>query len=283
LGSVALISALIASRYLPDWRLTVTFYSTLLLAGFFFVMGAAVIGIIWYLQSVANGSFRKGKKAEQSDPNLAEVARLMRDKTNQDLVVTMNGNVFHQATELNPGQSRRLHFASNVLVKWLAEAPPPPPAEGATSEAGLQASQVESSPLKLPADEEWIPAESAPLEVKPVASSAFTSEPASVVKPISTQLTDVVGGILKPAPTSSQTPAFKSIAMQIDEILQEMIANTPFEQRGITVNDTPDHGVMVTLDGKQYPGVKDVPDEEVRNLIRSAVVEWEKGGKFSSH
>jgi hypothetical protein len=36
---------------------------------------------------------------------------------------------------------------------------------------------------------------------------------------------------------------------------------------------------MVTLDGEKYQGVKDVPDEEVRNLIRSAVVEWEKIGK----
>ena len=101
------------------------------------------------------------------------------------------------------------------------------------------------------------------------------AEPLDEVKPVSTKLTDVVGGILNPAPTT--TPEFKSIAMQINDILQEMIVDTPFDARGITVNDAPDHGVMVTLDGEKYPGVKDVPDEEVRNLIRSAVVEWERG------
>ena len=259
-----------------------TLYSTLLLAGFFFLMGAAVIGIIWYLQSVANGSYRKGKKPDQSNPNLAEVARLMRDKTTQDLVVTMNGNTFHHATELNPGQSRRLHFASRVLFKWLAEAPPPSPAEDLAAESTSEAAQSESAPLATLPGEDWIPAESAPILPDQMVVSPSLEDQAAKVKPVSTQFTDVVGGILKPAPATPSTPEFKSIATQIDEILQEMIADTPFDKRGITVNDTPDHGVMVTLDGKQYPGVKDVPDEEVRNLIRSAVVEWEKGGKYNS-
>ncbi len=252
-------------------------YSTLLLAGFFFIMGAAVIGVIWYLQSVASGNFRKGRHADKPDPNLAEVARLMRDKTTQDMVVAMNSHTFHHASELNPGQSRRLHFASNVLIRWLAAAPPPPLEETPGATAG-EPTSGESAPM----EDEWIPAESAPSGPKHDFTPPFVAEREPDVKPVSTKITDVVGGILKPpgAPTSS--PEFKSIAMQIDEILQEMIADTPFEQRGISVNDDPVHGVMVTLDGQNYPGVKDVPDEEVRNLIRSAVVEWEKTGKFSS-
>ncbi len=235
------------------------------------------MGIIWYLQSVASGGSRKGKK---SDPNLGEVACLMRDKTTQDLVVTMNGNIFHHPAELNPGQSRRLHFASRVLAKWLAAGPPPPAAEetsGESASGDTTAEQVQSASL---VNEEWIPAESAPNSLEKMIGSPFSADQPSQVKPISTQFTDVVSGILNPTPTAKSSPVYKSIAMQIDEILQEMIADTPFEKRGITVNDTPDHGVMVTLDGKQYPGVKDVPDEEVRNLIRSAVVEWEKGSKF---
>ena len=262
--------------------------STLIVAGFFFVMGAAVIGVVWYLQSVVSGNFHKGKRSPKPDPNLVEVARLMRDKTTQDLVVTINGNTFRLAKELNPGQLRRLHFASRVLAKWLADTPPIPLTEaGAPALAGEgaptnHASAEPASPEIVPPDEEWIPAESALDATKPDSSPSFIPEQAQEIKPVSTQLSDVVSGILKPARASTSTPEFKSIAMQIDEILQQMIADTPYEQRGITVNDSPDHGVMVTLDGNQYPGVKDVPDEEVRNLIRSAVVEWEKTGKFSS-
>lgn len=229
-----------------------------------------MIGIIWYFQSVASGRFRRGKDATQSDPNLAEVGRLMRDKTTQDLAVAINGHVFRAASELNPGQLRRIHFASKVLAKWLADTPATPlPADTPDT---LQAEPSTPS-------EEWIPAETVVEGKKHDYTPPFMPESGSEVKPVSTQFADVVGGILKPAPAPTETAEFKSIATQIDQILQEMIADTPYEERGITLNDAP-NGVMVTLDGKQYLGVKDVPDEEVRNLIRSAVVEWEKTGKF---
>jgi hypothetical protein len=238
------------------------------------------MGIIWYLQSVASGSLRKGNNADQTDPNLAEVACLMRDKTNQDLVVTMNGHSIRHATELNPGQSRRLHFASKVLIKWLADAPAP--AEG--EESG-ELTAAEATPGTTPStpDEEWIPAETAPLPPKPEAAQPPAAAQTPPVKPISTQLADVVSGFLNPASSAPKAPEPKSIARQIDEVLQGMIIGTPFEQRGLSLNDAPDHGVMVALDGKEYPGVKDVPDEEVRNLIRSAVVEWEKASKPNPH
>ncbi len=257
--------------------------SNLLLAGFFFLMGAAVMGIIWYLQNVASGSYQKGKQDHKADPNLGEVASLFRDKSTQDLVVTMNGNTFHQAKELNPGQLRRIHFASQVLVKWLADTPPLPLEGDTPAAAAVDAALPETATAQLtPTEAEWIPAESAPDASKADSTPPFVIEPSAEVKPVSTQLSDVVGNILKPSGSQTSEPEFKSIAQQIDEILQQMISNTPFEKRGISVNDTPDHGVMVTLDGEQYPGVKDVPDEEVRNLIRSAVVEWEKTGKFNS-
>ncbi len=245
-------------------------YSTLLLAGFFFIMGGGVVGIIWYLQSIARGASGKGKNASPIDPNLAEVARLLRDTQTQDLVVGINGQTFRKAHELNPGQTRRLNFASNVLAKWLVETAP--------------TSQTEEEPATLPPEaalqeDEWIPAETAPEEARHSHTSPFMAEPVEAVKPVSTNLPDMVGNLLNPAPKPA--PEFKSIAMQINDILQEMMVGTPFEKRGITVNDSPDHGVMVTVDGMKFPGVKDVPDEEVRNLIRSAVVKWEKTGKSS--
>lgn len=122
---------------------------------------------------------------------------------------------------------------------------------------------------------DWIPAESIPDQSPSV--PPFFYEPEPEVKPVSTKIPDLVTSILTPAP--SPTPVFKSIAMQINDILQDTIQGTPYEGRGLTVNDGPDHGVVVTLDGQKYSGVKEVPDEEVRGLIRSAVLEWEKQGK----
>ena len=101
----------------------------------------------------------------------------------------------------------------------------------------------------------------------------FLVEPEEPVKPVSTELPDMVGGILNPAP--QPTTAFKSIATQINDVLQAHLIGTALESRGITLQDSPDRGVLVTLDGKQYNSVMDVPDDEVRSIIRDAVVEWE--------
>lgn len=244
--------------------------STLLVAGFFFITGAVVVGFIWYIQSLAKGRSRKKQDETTPDPNLAEVARILRDTQTEDLVVGMNGMTFRAAGELNPGQSRRLTFASNVLAKWLVESTP----------AQLPEDELTEAPTPEPSTQEgeWIPAETAPTEEKHGYTPPFTTESVEEVKPVSTQISDVVGGMINPPP-ASPAPEYKSIAMQINDILQEMIVDSPFKDRGISVNDAPDKGVMVTLDGEQYSGVKDVPDEEVRNLIRSAVVEWEKTGK----
>ncbi len=137
--------------------------------------------------------------------------------------------------------------------------------------------QTIDQPLPAPDISEWIPAEYTQEAPPDQHVPPFAPEPAGEVKPVSTQIPDVVSGILNPA--AAPKPMFKSIAMQINDILQGRIANTAFENRGITVTDAPDHGVLVTVDGKKYSGVKDVPDEEVRALIRSAVLEWEKQGK----
>jgi hypothetical protein len=222
----------------------------------------------------------------------------MRDMQSQDLVVGINGKTFRAAHELSPGQQRRLNFTSSVLAKWLVETDTPPLPEEEPVTAPLPAEEPasasllaeESAPASLPAEgspatppeavtqgEEWIPAETFIEEAHPGHIPPFMAEPVEEVKPVSTKLSDMVGGILKPAPIA--VPEFKSIAKQINDILQARLAGTQFEARGITVNDAPDRGVMVTLDGEKYQGVKDVPDEEVRNLIRSAVVEWEKMGK----
>jgi hypothetical protein len=128
---------------------------------------------------------------------------------------------------------------------------------------------------------DWIPAEAVAVASVEHHVPPFTPEPDEQVQPVSTQISDVVSGILNPAPPAA--PMFRSIAMQINDILQEKIVDTQFESRGISVSDGPDHGVLVTLDGKKYSGVKDVPDEEVRSVIRTAVLEWEKQGKSSSN
>lgn len=266
----------------------------LIIAGFFFVIGAAVVGIIWALIGLIRRGTRKSKPPDAPATNLEEIARLMRDMQSQDLVVEMEGKPYKDVQELSSTQLHRLTFTSNVLVDWLKQAvdsepkvlqdiPTPIEQTPITEQTPIPepAAQVEPSlPTDVPDTNEWIPAETLPVDPTIPHVPPFEAEPTPEVKPVSTKLPDVVGGILSPTPKPE--PVYKSIAMQINDILQERIAGTPFESRGITVSDAPDHGVSVSLDGEKYPGVKDIPDESVRNLIRSAVMEWEKQGKANS-
>jgi hypothetical protein len=241
-------------------------FTILLISIFFFIMGAAVIGLMWYFQRLAKP--KNSKNHNSTDPNLSELARLMRNLQTQEMVVKMDGKPYKTADELSPTQLRRLSLASNVLLKWLDQSTPssepmqePPP-------------ELYATPAQ-PVTQELIPSPSSlkPSETSPDYNPPFVAGSVEEIKPVSTQLPDLVGGFLKPTPKTE--PEIKSIASQINEILQVQLVGTDLDSRGISVNDGNDRGVMVTLDGNQYQGVMEVPDEDVRRAIRSAVLEWE--------
>ena len=93
---------------------------------------------------------------------------------------------------------------------------------------------------------------------------------------------DLVGWMEAAAPelrTSDRvresSPGPKSMIQQINDILQDEIASSPTEKRGIRLMESADGSVRVLL-GVQSYALDDVPDESVQTLIRKAVAIWEK-------
>jgi hypothetical protein len=72
-------------------------------------------------------------------------------------------------------------------------------------------------------------------------------------------------------PSTSAT----SIVGQIDSVLQERLAGTPLDERGIFLTESPDGGVMVYVGLTKYMAIDDVPDAEIKAAIRGAITEWE--------
>jgi hypothetical protein len=243
-------------------------FTVLLFAGLFFILSAAIIALILFFQYMARRKSGARKNAGSTDPNLSELVRLMRHRQTQDLVVKMNGKTFSAASELSASQHRKLSLVSNVLTRWLSLATP-------EAQAADSASIESTTSPEEQAIDEFLTATAEPksAEIFPGYTPPFEAESIPEIKPVSTQLPDLVGGFLTPTPKPDAE--IKSIASQINDILQEQLVGTSLASRGITVNDGHDRGVMVTLDGKQYEGVMDVPDEEVRRAIRAAVLEWE--------
>jgi hypothetical protein len=83
-----------------------------------------------------------------------------------------------------------------------------------------------------------------------------------------------------------KTPLAKpipNIATHIDTILQYRLLNTPFSGRGIHLLSYPDGSMSVVVGDAHYSSVDEVPYEDVKLQIRSAIEEWEKRTTLYEH
>lgn len=105
------------------------------------------------------------------------------------------------------------------------------------------------------------------LGIEPAAPPKETTPPANPL-PDPSVLAATILPVDKPRPTS--------IVGQIDEILQEMLLDSPFAERTIRLTEEANLGVIVWVDRERFNGIEAVPDQEIQNLIRAAVKKWEK-------
>lgn len=114
---------------------------------------------------------------------------------------------------------------------------------------------------------------------KPTAAPPSTLAAASVpqvspqVKPVPASLT-----FTPQKPKMDAETEFKLLSMvkQIDVVLQRQIAGTPLEAMNIHLNDKLQGGLEVQIGARNFESIDDVPDENVKAAIRSAIAEWEQ-------
>ncbi len=98
--------------------------------------------------------------------------------------------------------------------------------------------------------------------------------PQATVERPSMSPVDAIARALRPDSSKLESKP-KSIAAQIDEILQEMLIDSELSSRAIRLLELPQKGVVVMVGLEQYEGVDSVPDPEIKGLIQKAVTEWE--------
>lgn len=89
---------------------------------------------------------------------------------------------------------------------------------------------------------------------------------------------------IAPTPAVSpraETPTSTSIVAQINDILQEILLESPMADRKISLTQEPSMGVVVWVDGVKYSGIDTVPDPSVKELIKTAVRRWERKNDLS--
>lgn len=186
------------------------------------------------------------------DPNLVEAAHLWQDEVSHRLVVEIGGKKFRLANDLNLEQRRRVDSIYQDFTTWIEPVHSKPVQEKPSSPS------PDVTPQLIPA---------APISE---ADASYQEAPKKISM---NPLTAVVNAIQSDIKVPEQ---HKSLAAQIDEILQVKLRNTPMASRGIRLTESPDKGVEVRVGIEKFDSVDSVPYEDVRQVIREAVDEWGK-------
>lgn len=203
-----------------------------------------------------------GGKKERYVP----VVRLWREKKTGAIIVEKDGKSFVTAVPLTDAQHSELEQTERDFRAWL----------GMGLSANLETPGQFRSQISAPDQSTQLPATT----VQGASGMASTAAPSS---PSPTRGAKSVGKKGEPADSTHPAPAgtaaplvgAKSIVMQIEDILQDMLVGNPLEIRGIHLTEDPGRGVMVSIGGQNYEGIDVVPDPEIRAIIRAAVSQWE--------
>jgi hypothetical protein len=170
---------------------------------------------------------------------------LMRIKNEQGILTLDLDGTRVNTSALTADQRKRLIEMLTVIRPWLEGKPAAAPA------APPQPQPVAPTPVTFPSNP---------------APQPVTPQP--IISPTAPRLTTIAKEDRPSAPATS-------IVGQIDSVLQDRLAGTPLEDRGVFLAQSPDGGVMVYVGLTKYMAIDDVPDAEVKAAIRAAITEWE--------
>jgi hypothetical protein len=188
-----------------------------------------------------------GGKDDKHDPGRG--LHLSRDPETGELRLRLDGQPLIRPQGLPDRQFERVSELVAAAAHWLtpAAAPPPPSAPPEPTSRAPQPPPAPSAPPAAPA--------ATPGGLVGVFARAVNAE-------------------IKVPP-----PAPRSIAAEVDEILQELLAALPPEDplagRIIRLQEVPGRGLVVQVGLEQYEGVDAVPDPAIQARLRQAVHAWE--------
>ena len=172
-----------------------------------------------------------------------EILRVVRDSLDGSLAVQVLGKQARSADEMDEARRRQLKNALDELTLWLEK-------KG-------------GAPVEPPAT-----------ETEPEAEAAGSGYFADTL-PDRVELKDVIPFRKKNIPKLAEAPpAPKSIVAQIDDVLQGLLAASPQVSKTIRLSEDPAGGLVILAGERQYRGIEEVDDDEVRTLIKRAVREW---------
>lgn len=173
-----------------------------------------------------------------------EIARFFRDRPGEPILVEMEGKTYGNSLELDTPQREILEDLVIEVRNFLGQL------------SVFSNTEPESTGYGGGLYREQKPAFS---------TSAYASGPSPFT-------------LDQPALAAAPVQA-KSIVGQIDDILQDKLSGTKYANEGIRLSESPTKGAVVMIGRTAYPGIDEIPDEEVKEMIRQSVTEWETRAK----
>jgi len=243
-----------------------------------------VVGILMGI--LLMGLFRpvSSSKPKKLDRDLVEVLRIWRDRQSKQLVLEVGGKIFKKRDELSAKWSTGLVRLSEDLQSWLGMPEIEQRIDAVTVQINQDLANKLPSPLTTEPAKGYQQAGLSPIkpsQVSPTTIRVFSppmvpgSEPVTTISPPNMEITDILSRAIIPEKSKEAPKPLKSVALQVNEILKEKLVDSPIKNRTIFISEDPGGGVVVFLDNFQYDGINDIPDPEVRQLLRECVTEWE--------
>lgn len=227
--------------------------SQLIFGGFVFLLGLAAGLLIFWL--TRDDDPKKQEKTSKRDitptahppvGGAVKIGTIWRDETGRVMVQAPDGSL------LEDEEARRLLKPGRTLEEQL----------------DLPTMVNESLPPVNPYPRSLYSDYNSPQSLEGIAQPV-TSKP---VEPVSTNAVETLGRAFQ----NPKPPTPRSLAMQINDILQERIAGTDLARRGLRLVDLPNHDLGVEIDLHTYPGIDQVPDSAATQAIRDAAKVWQE-------
>lgn len=229
------------------------FFGLIFLAGM--VLGAAIA-----LVANRGKEFPKDPEMErlkQLQSQYQQLVGLWRSRSSNQLTLRIDEQMVENGQQLSQSQRSRVQA---LIKEWLVWMGYPAARTAAPAPAVAPSAQLLT-------------------EAPPGSTQSFTpGERGTVQQP------QTLGGRLPPVPsgatdqlvTGKPVEKPKSIVEQINEILQEKLAQSAIQSKGVRLEEDPRDGVIIWVGLERYLGVDSVTDPEVKALLKSAAAEWEK-------
>ena len=209
----------------------------------------------------------------------AEVLRLLRDRVTGALIVEVEEERYRKLSEIKDGRvGRQVLQAAADLVRFTEVLQPrqrPRTRQPTTPAPSTLAASVEDEP---PAPRTPAPPSVEQEFLQSLAQREGVMEEESK-KPSLSPVEFFRRGFAarRAARLQSDVSAPRSFVDEIEEILQRFMRTYPsFIGKEVHVGTGPGGGIRIQVENEFYDTPEDIPDPEIRGIIKAAIKEWEK-------